>query len=103
MEYLKTTQFNASVEEVFNFCASPSGFETIFPYPITWVNKSENWGIGSIVEFKFRFLFVTWTSKTEITVFDRNKLIIDILKAGLPYKSLEHRHEFAARENGTLL
>jgi len=86
MEYLKTSQFNASVEEVFNFCASPCGFETIFPDPIIWVNKSENWGIGSIVEFKFRFLFVTWTSKTEITVFDRNKLIIDILKAGLPDK-----------------
>ncbi|MGF1489823.1 MAG: hypothetical protein ACFBSE_22280 [Prochloraceae cyanobacterium] len=103
MEYSKTSQLDTSLDEVFNFCTSPTGFETIFPYPIIWVNKEQNWGLGSIVEFKFSFLLVTWTSKTEITVFDRqNKILVDVLRGGLPYKYLEHHHEFAAKENGTI-
>ena len=55
MNYTKTIQINAPVEQVFQFCTSPDGFEKHFPHSVQWISTEKNWCSGSIIEFKFFF------------------------------------------------
>ncbi|WP_053541436.1 SRPBCC family protein [Anabaena sp. WA102] len=102
MEYKKTTNIDAPVEKVFGFCASPYGFEKHFPHQVRWINKHEEWNIGSIIEFKFRFFFTWMYWKTEITAYEENELFADIMKVGFPYKYFNHYHFFEPVGNQTI-
>ncbi|MBD2565334.1 MULTISPECIES: SRPBCC family protein [Nostocaceae] len=102
MKYKKTIKIDAPVEKVFSFCASPYGFEKHFPHRVRWINKHEEWNIGSIIEFKFRFFLVWMYWKTEITVYEENKFFADIMKVGFPYKCFNHYHFFEPVGNQTI-
>lgn len=72
MKYNRKIKIDASIDKVFNFCASPHRFEKYFPYQVRWINKQEKWDLGSVIEFEFRFFF-TWVYwKTEIAAYKNN-------------------------------
>ena len=102
MKYKKTIKIDAPIDKVFNFCASPHGFEKHFPHRVRWVNKHEKWNLGSIIEFKFRFLFTWMYWKTEITAYKKNEFFADIMKVGFPYKYFNHYHFFEREGNKTI-
>ena len=102
MNYTKTIQIDAPVEDVFAFCASPDGFEKHFPHSIQWIHTEENWDNGSIIEFKFRFLSIWLYWKAEIIEYQQNKLFTDVLRSSFPYKYFRHSHLFESQEEKTI-
>lgn len=102
MNYTKTIQINAPVEKVFAFCASPKGFEKHFPHSIQWIHTEENWDLGSIIEFKFRYLLIWLYWKAQITEYQQNQLFVDVLCSGFPYKYFRHSHLFESQEEKTI-
>lgn len=102
MKFSKSVQINAPIEEVFAFCASPDGFEKHFPQPIRWLDKSQPWKLGSVFQFKYRFLFIWWYWQGEIIHYENNSCFVDVLRAGGGLKYFEHSHEFQPLGNSTL-
>ena len=102
MNYTKSILINAPVEQVFQFCTSPDGFEKHFPHSVQWISTEKNWCSGSIIEFKFCFLSMWLYWKAEITEYQENKLFIDVLRSNFPYKYFCHSHIFEAREGMTI-
>lgn len=102
MQFSKSIQVDAPIEEVFVFCASPNGFERHFPQPIRWLDKAQPWSIGSVFQFKYRFLFVWWYWQGEIVYYENNRCFVDVLRAGKGFEYFEHRHEFHLLGNQTL-
>ncbi|MDJ0796952.1 MAG: hypothetical protein QNJ51_08965 [Calothrix sp. MO_167.B12] len=102
MKYKKTIKIDAPVDQVFNFCASPHGFEKHFPHPVRWINKHDQWNLGSMIEFNFRFLFIWMYWKTEIIAYEKNEFFADAMKVGFPYKYLNHYHFFEPEGNKTI-
>ncbi|MGD1909986.1 MAG: hypothetical protein ACFB2X_03735 [Rivularia sp. (in: cyanobacteria)] len=102
MNYTKTTQINAPVEQVFIFCASSDGFEKHFPHPIKWIDTEKNWKLGSLIEFKFRFLSMWLYWKAEITEYQQNNLFTDVSRSDFPYKYFAHSHLFESQGEKTI-
>lgn len=102
MNYTKTIQIDAPIDKVFAFCASPDGFEKHFPHSVKWIRTEENWGNGSIIEFKFSFLSICLYWKAEIIEYQPNKLFTDVLRSSFPYKYFRHSHLFESQEKKTI-
>ena len=102
MNYTKTIEINAPVEQVFKFCTSPNGFENHFPHSIHWINTEKEWKNGSIIEFKFRYLSIWLYWKAEIIEYQQNKLFVDILRSNFPYKYFRHSHLFESQRDKTI-
>lgn len=102
MNYTKRIQINAPVEKLFAFCTSSEGFEKHFPHSIQWIDKEEDWGLGSIIEFKFHYLSLWLYWKAEITEYQQNKLFTDVLCSSSFYKYFRHSHLFESQGDKTI-
>ena len=102
MEYEKTVIVNAPIDKVFDFCASPFGFEKHFPYKVCWLDKQKKWDLGSVVEFKFCYFLIWIYWKSEITTYEKYVLFVDLMKVGFPFKYFKHHHYFTSQNKNTV-
>ena len=92
---------NASVDEVFELCASADGFEEHFPHKLIWPSGKSEWHLGSQFELRFRQLgvWVSWRGKFVEWV--HGKKLVDVLEHGM-MRFYEHTHLFEPQDGGTL-
>lgn len=106
-QFTKTQRFSVSIEEVWDFIASPVNLQEITPrnmgFIITSSNGSERMYPGMIITYKVSPAFgikVNWV--TEITHIKEYEYFIDEQRAG-PYSFWHHQHKIEAVPGGVLM
>lgn len=101
----RTTTFNNSLQEVFNFFGQAENlnkltpphlnFQILTPMPIKM-------GKGTLIDYKLKLFGVPFYWRTEITVWEPPFRFVDIQVKG-PYKKWVHEHIFREEKEGKVL
>jgi ligand-binding SRPBCC domain-containing protein len=96
----RSVEIVAPVEEVFQFCVCPEGFQKHFPCPVVWDEKPAHFSPGARVTFRFRMWGLWFRWQAQVVAWEPNRLFVDEMRAG-PYRSFRHTHRFEPTEGGT--
>jgi ligand-binding SRPBCC domain-containing protein len=106
-QLVKKQKLSGSIDEVWNFIASPGNLQEITPanmgFIITSNNGSEKMYPGMIITYKVSPLFgikLNWV--TEITNIKEYEYFIDEQRIG-PYSMWHHQHKIESIDNGVLM
>jgi ligand-binding SRPBCC domain-containing protein len=92
---------NAPVEKVYEFCASPHGFEMQFPFKVRWIKKPLLWTQGAEIEFDYKFLGCWLKHRAKVTECHTNVRFVDEAVGGL-FTTFKHEHDFHGKGNTTI-
>jgi ligand-binding SRPBCC domain-containing protein len=93
---------SAQADEVFRFLAQPANFVRVMPpdFELSLIEGPPELSLGARMVFLSKRWGFSQRILNEVTVFEPNRLIVDIQREG-PFEKWEHRHQVEPTPGGT--